>query len=66
MGQIKIVVEHHDDGYIAYPLHLRKGVAIVGEGDTCEEALADVTSAIEFTLDFSSEAEIFAPFSPQS
>jgi predicted RNase H-like HicB family nuclease len=57
--KIKIVVERHDDGYIAYPLQLRKGVAIVGEGDTYEEALADVTSAIKFTLESSSETEIF-------
>jgi predicted RNase H-like HicB family nuclease len=44
--QVKIVVERHDDGYVAYPLGLR-GV-VVGEGDTYDEALADVTSAIQF------------------
>jgi predicted RNase H-like HicB family nuclease len=42
--QIKIIVEKHEDGYIAYPLGI-KGV-VVGEGDTYEEALADVKSAI--------------------
>lgn len=42
----KIVVEKHPDGYVAYPLGL-KGV-VVGEGDSYEEALADVTSAIRF------------------
>jgi hypothetical protein len=41
---IKIVVEQHPDGYIAYPLGLKGGV--VGEGDSAEEALADVKSAI--------------------
>ena len=46
MQQIKIIVEKHADGYIAYPLGL-KGV-VVGEGDTYEEALADVKSAIRF------------------
>ena len=45
---IKIVVEKHADGYVAYPLGL-KGVA-VGEGDSYEAALADVKSAIQFHL----------------
>jgi predicted RNase H-like HicB family nuclease len=44
MRQIKIIVEKHSDGYVAYPLGI-KGV-VVGEGDTYEEALADVKSAI--------------------
>ena len=46
---LKIVVEKHDDGYIAYPLGV-KGV-VVGEGDTYEEALADVQSAIRFHVE---------------
>jgi predicted RNase H-like HicB family nuclease len=46
MRQIKIIVEKHPDGYVAYPLGV-KGV-VVGEGDTYEEALADVKSAIRF------------------
>ena len=49
MQSIKVVVEKHPDGYIAYPLGL-KGV-VIGEGDTSEEALADVRSAIRFHLD---------------
>ncbi len=49
MRQIKIIVEKHADGYVAYPLGL-KGV-VVGEGDTYEEALADVKSAIRFHLE---------------
>lgn len=49
MAQYKIVVEKHPDGYVAYPLGI-KGV-IVGEGDTYEEALLDVQSAIRFHLD---------------
>ena len=44
MRQVKIIVEKHPDGYVAYPLGL-KGV-VVGQGDTYEEALADVKSAI--------------------
>ena len=49
--KVKVIVERHEDGYIAYPLGLREGVAIVGEGDTYDEALADVKSAIRFTLE---------------
>lgn len=45
----KIIVEKHPDGYVAYPLGL-KGV-VVGEGDTYEEALADVKSAIIFHIE---------------
>jgi predicted RNase H-like HicB family nuclease len=46
---IKVVVEHHADGYVAYPLGL-KGI-IVGEGDTYAEALQDVESAIRFHIE---------------
>lgn len=48
MLNIKIIVEKHPDGYVAYPLGL-KGV-VVGEGDTYEEVLADVKSAILFHI----------------
>jgi predicted RNase H-like HicB family nuclease len=47
--QFKVVVEKHPDGYVAYPLGL-KGV-VVGQGDTYEEALADVKSAIAFHIE---------------
>jgi predicted RNase H-like HicB family nuclease len=49
MRQFKIVVEKHSDGYVAYPLGL-KGV-VVGQGDTYEEALSDVKSAIRFHIE---------------
>ncbi len=49
MEQVKIIVEKHSDGYVAYPIGL-KGT-IVGEGDTYEEALADVKSAIQFHIE---------------
>ncbi len=49
MKQFKIIVEKHSDGYVAYPLGLR-GI-VVGEGDTYEEALADVKSAIKFHIE---------------
>lgn len=45
----KIIVEKHADGYVAYPLGI-KGV-LVGEGDSYEEALADVKSAIAFHIE---------------
>ncbi|HEY7063557.1 MAG TPA: type II toxin-antitoxin system HicB family antitoxin [Chloroflexota bacterium] len=48
MRQIKIIVEQHPDGYVAYPVSM-KGV-VVGEGDTYEDALADVKSAIRFHM----------------
>ncbi len=49
LKQIKIIVEKHPDGYVAYPLGI-KGV-VVGEGDTYEEALNDVRSAIKFHIE---------------
>ena len=49
MKQFKVVVERHSDGYVAYPLGIA-GV-VVGEGDTYEEALADVKSAIAFHIE---------------
>jgi predicted RNase H-like HicB family nuclease len=48
-GAVKIIVEKRRDGYVAYPLGL-KGV-VVGEGDTYEEAMTDVKSAIRFHID---------------
>jgi len=54
MNQIKIVVERHSDGYVAYPVGL-KGV-VVGEGESYDEALSDVKSAIRFHVEtFGSE-----------
>ncbi len=49
MKSFKIIVEKHDDGYVAYPVGLN-GV-IVGEGDTYEDALRDVKSAIQFHIE---------------
>ncbi|HML96041.1 MAG TPA: type II toxin-antitoxin system HicB family antitoxin [Thermodesulfobacteriota bacterium] len=47
--QFKIIVEKHPDVYVAYPIGL-KGV-VVGEGDTYEDALTDVKSAIRFHIE---------------
>jgi predicted RNase H-like HicB family nuclease len=46
---LKVIIEKHPDGYVAYPLGL-KGV-VVGQGNSCEEALADVESAILFHVE---------------
>jgi predicted RNase H-like HicB family nuclease len=49
MPPFKVLIEKHTDGYVAYPIGMR-GI-IVGEGDTYEEAVADVTSAIRFHIE---------------
>ena len=49
MKHIKIIIEEHSDGFVAYPVGLQ-GV-VVGQGDTYKEALADVTSAIRFHIE---------------
>ncbi len=49
MRPIKVIVEKHPDGYIAYPLGI-KGV-VVGQGDTYGEAMADIRSAISFHIE---------------
>lgn len=60
LKHFKIIVEKHSDGYIAYPLGI-KGV-VVGEGDTYEEALTDVKSAIKFHIEtFGQEVLDFEP-----
>jgi predicted RNase H-like HicB family nuclease len=48
MTHLTIIVERHVDGYIAYPVGL-KGV-VIGQGDSYEEALDDVRSAIRFHI----------------
>ncbi len=56
MQNFKMIVEKHEDGYIAYPLGL-KG-AVLGQGDSYEEALTDVKSAIKFHIEtFGDEAD---------
>lgn len=49
MKTVKVVVEQHSDGFVAYPLGL-KGV-VVGQGETADEALADVRSAVQFHIE---------------
>jgi hypothetical protein len=49
MRSVKIIVEKHPDGYVAYPLGV-KGV-VVGEDDSYDEAPADVKSALRFHVE---------------
>ena len=49
MKQVKVIIEKHSDGYVAYPVGI-KGV-VVGEGDSYEDALRDVQSALKFHLE---------------
>jgi predicted RNase H-like HicB family nuclease len=47
--RMKIIIEKHPEGYVAYPVGIQ-GV-VVGEGTTFEEALHDVQSAIRFHIE---------------
>ncbi|NCC24464.1 MAG: type II toxin-antitoxin system HicB family antitoxin [Deltaproteobacteria bacterium] len=49
MKQLKIIVEKHPEGYVAYPVGL-KGV-VVAEGETYDEVLVEIRSAIEFHIE---------------
>ena len=49
MRDLKIIIEKHSDCYIAYPLGLQG--AVVGQGETYEEAVSDVKSAIAFHIE---------------
>ena len=49
LKQVKIIVEKHPEGYVAYPVGL-KGI-IVAQGESYEEALTEVKSAIEFHIE---------------
>ena len=49
MKQVKIIIEKHEDGYVAYPVGIQ-GV-VMGEGNTYEEALRDVQSALKFHVE---------------
>lgn len=49
MRNLKIIVEKHTDGFVAYPLGVEG--AVVAQGDTYEEAMANVKSAIAFHVE---------------
>lgn len=60
--RFKIVIQKSDEGYIAYPLGL-KGV-VVADGETFEEALRSIRSAIAFHVETFGEeilAEVVEP-----
>ncbi len=60
-AKYKIVVEQHEDGFVAYPLGFAG--CVVGQGDSADEAIADVQSAIRFHIEtFGKDA--FADDSP--
>ncbi|MFU8890878.1 MAG: type II toxin-antitoxin system HicB family antitoxin [Anaerosomatales bacterium] len=46
---IRIVIEQHSDGFVAYPLGMTG--AVVGEGPDAQSALSDVRSAIRFHVE---------------
>jgi len=56
MRNYKIIIEKHSDGYVAYPIGIKS--IIIGEGDTYEEALMDVKSAIAFHRETYGEPEL--------
>ena len=56
MKQFKVIIEKQPEGYVAYPLGL-KGV-VVGQGDTYDEALTDVKSAIKFHMETFGDDEL--------
>ena len=62
MKQVKVIVEKHPEGYVAYPLGL-KGV-VVGQGEGYEDALADVRSAMRFHIETFGE-EVWGVRSPK-
>ena len=55
---MKVIIEKHPEGYVAYPAGIQ-GV-VVGQGKTYDEALRDVQSAIRFHI------ETFGPNSLES
>lgn len=46
---MKIIIEKHPEGYVGYPAGIQ-GV-VVGQGNTFEEALHDVQSALRFHIE---------------
>ena len=46
---MKIIIEKHPEGYVAYPAGIQ-GI-VVGQGKTFDEALHDVQSAIRFHIE---------------
>ena len=53
---LKVIIERHFDGYIAYPVGVY-GV-VLGQGDSLDEAVGDLASALRFHISCFGEAEI--------
>jgi len=49
MRTVKIIVEKHADGYVAYPVGI-EGI-VVGQGGSFEKAMQDVKSALKFHVE---------------
>lgn len=47
--ELTIVVEEHEGGYVAYPLGVQG--AVVAQGDSYDEAMANARSAIVFHVE---------------
>jgi hypothetical protein len=62
MRYLKLIVEKHADGYVSYPIG-QKGI-IVGEGDSYEQALENVKSAIRFHVETFGKESLFDDDSP--
>ena len=64
--EIRILVEEHPDGFVAYPLGI-EGI-VVGEGETAEAAIADARSALAAHIEafgtsvLESESEVLDAF----
>ncbi len=48
MRTLKVIIEKHPDGYVAYPVAVQ-GV-VLGQGDSLGEAVADLRSALELHI----------------
>ena len=46
---VKLVIEQHPDGFVGYALGVQG--AVIGEGGTFDEALADLKSALKFHIE---------------
>ncbi|MCR4316492.1 MAG: type II toxin-antitoxin system HicB family antitoxin [Planctomycetes bacterium] len=66
MQNLKIVIEKHDDCFVGYPIGV--DAAIVGQGDTYDDALENVRSAIRFHIEtfgdiaFKDDSEVIEAF----
>lgn len=48
-AHVTMIVEQHADGFVAYPVGIRG--AVVGQGETYDDALADARRAVAFHVE---------------